>query len=294
MHHRIDSLWKIEYTLEVCEDSILLYSRGRTEEAKELWMRADLPEAIARQIEELPMVLGETVSGNPMVSGNEVKGIFRNFIAASLTARGHKVCTPSTKRHVIERRKGSEVVRYYYVPVERLEECPPEKQCFVCRWFGTTGYESPLHFSFLLCDKPFKEVMSNVVPMIAFDEEFGGAAGGALVGYIGVKGGTVFHGEITGLNLDETIVGGLYDVFKASEHGFIKFGRLRSRGFGKARLAVTRITVYQTAPFKAVKTLEEDQLKLFLEECWKKYSEFASKPSEPTEVKMRLVESRGG
>jgi CRISPR/Cas system CSM-associated protein Csm3 (group 7 of RAMP superfamily) len=290
LHHRIDSLWKIEYRLEVCEDSILLYSRGRTEEAKELWARADIQDAIAKSLEELPVVFGETLSGNPVISGNEAKGIFRSFIAASLTSKGHKVCTPSTKRHLVETDRTKE----YYVPEERLDGCPPEQPCFVCRWFGTAGYESPLQFSFLVCDKPFKEVMSNVVPMIAFDDEFGGAAGGALVSFIGVKGGSVFKGEVTGLNLDNTIIGALYDVFKASEHGLIRFGRLRSRGFGKAKMRVERITVYSAAPFKVERVLEGDELKSFLERCWREYSEFASKPSQPSKVPMRLVETKGG
>lgn len=289
LHHRIDSLWKIEYNLTVCEDSILLYSRGRTEEARELWMRVGLPEAIARQIEELPMVIGETINGKPVISGNEVKGIFRSFIAASLTAKNHKVCTPSTKMHIIEERKDDRIIKRYFVPVERLEECPPEKMCFVCRWFGTAGYESPLHFSFLVCDRPFSEVMSNVIPMIAIDEEFGGVTRGALVGFIGVKGGSVFKGEITGLNLDEVIIGGLYDVFRASEYGFIKFGRLRSRGFGKAKLTVNRISRYSVSPFREVEVLESEKLTSFLENCLGKYSEFASKPSEPVEVRMKEV-----
>jgi len=290
LHHRLDSLWRIEYRLEVCEDSVLLYSRGRTEEAKELWMRADVHDAVARQLEELPLVFGEVLSGNPVISGNEAKGVFRSFIAASLTSKGHKLCTPSTKRHLIETDK----VKEYYIPEERLEGCPPEQPCFVCKWFGTAGYESPLQFSFLVCDKPFREVMSNVIPMIAFDDEFGGAAGGALISFIGVRGGSVFKGEVTGLNLDSVIVGAIYDVFKASEHGFIRFGRLRSRGFGKVRMSVERITIYSAAPFKVERVLEGGELRGFLERCWRDYSEFASKPSQPSKVPMRLVERKGG
>jgi len=291
MHHRVDSLWKIDYTLEVREDSILLYSRGRTEEARELWMTAELRDAIARQLEELPVILGETLDGKPIISGNEAKGIFRSFIAASLTAKGHKICVPSTKRHMVRGDRREE--RRYYIPEERLEQCKPEKLCFVCRWFGTASYESPLYFSFLVCDKPFREVMSPVVPMIAFDEQFGGTAREALVAFIGVKGGTVFKGEITGLNLDEVIIGALYDVVKASEEGFVKFGRLRTRGFGTVRLIVNRIAKFSAAPFKEEFSLEGEELREFLEKCWKKYSEFASKPSEPEAVRMKLVQGAG-
>src|SRR3990172_12769235 len=132
------------------------------------------------------------------------------------------ICVPSTKRHVEENRAVRE--KNYSIPPERIDECSPEKMCFVCAWFGTGSYESQLYYSFLSCDKPFKDVMSNVVPMIAFDEQFGGTASGSLASFVGVKGGTEFTGEITGLNLDEVILGGLHDVVKASESGFVKFG----------------------------------------------------------------------
>ncbi|RLF92914.1 hypothetical protein DRN52_07245, partial [Thermococci archaeon] len=154
MHYRIDSLWKISYTLKVCEDSVLLYSIGRTEDARDIWVKAGLREHVARRIEELPVVFGETLEGKPVISGNEAKGIFRHFIAASLTAKGHKICVPSTKRHMVAIKEKK--VREYYIPPERIVECRPEEMCFICRWFGTASYESPLSFSFLVCDKPFK------------------------------------------------------------------------------------------------------------------------------------------
>ena len=293
MHHKIESLWRIGYTLTISDNSILLYSIGRTEEARDIWARAGLREAVARRVEELPVVFGETLEGKPVISGNEVKGIFRHFIAASLTSKGHKVCVPSTKRHMVKRREGKREVREYYIPEERLSECRPEEMCFLCRWFGTASYESPLYFSFLVCDQSFKEAMSTVVPMIAFDEEFGGTAGEALAGFIGVKGGTQFKGDVTGINLNEVVIGALYDVVKASEKGFIKFGRLRTRGFGRTLLQFTEVEKYSTAPFKLEFRLEGEDATKFLEECLKKYSEFAKKPSEPEEVSMKCVEIKG-
>lgn len=293
MHYKIDSLWRISYTLKVDENSVLLYSIGRTEDARDLWVRAGLREDVARRVEELPVVFGETLEGNPIIGGNEVKGIFRHFIAASLTAKGHKVCVPSTKRHMAKKTEGRREVREYYIPPERLSECRPEEMCFICRWFGTAGYESPLSFSFLICDKPFKEVMSTVIPMIAFDEEFGGTAGEALAGFIGVKGGTEFKGEITGINLDEVILGALYDTVKAGEKGFVRFGRLRTRGFGKVLLRLTKIEKYSTAPFKLEFKKEGADMTRFFEECLKKYSEFVKSPSKPEKVPMKLVERKG-
>lgn len=293
MHHKVDSLWRIEYTLIICENSVLLYSIGKTEEAKDLWVKADLRESVARRIEEIPVIFGETLEGNPVISGNEAKGIFRHFIAASLTSKGHEVCVPSTKRHMVERREGRTEIREFYIPQERLSECKPEETCFICQWFGTAGYESPLSFSFLICDKPFKEVMSTVIPMIAFDEEFGGTAGEALVGFVGIKGGTEFRGEISGVNLNEQIIGALYDAVKASEKGFIKFGRLRTRGFGKALLKFSSIERFSAAPFRLEFSLSGNELDRFLEDCWIKYSDFAKTPSKRRKIPMILVERRG-
>jgi CRISPR/Cas system CSM-associated protein Csm3 (group 7 of RAMP superfamily) len=287
MHHKINNLWKIEYELIVNEDSILLYSRGKIEEAKIIWSELNLEEAIAKQIEELPFIFGDIENGKPAISGNEVKGIFRHFISASLASKGHKICVPDTKRHVKEITINKKEERKYYIPIDRIEQCSPEKLCFVCKYFGTSGYESPLYFSFLICDKKFKEVLSNVVPLIAFDEQFGGSAGGALVSFIGIKGGTKFYGEIDGINLDNRIIGAIYDVVKASEKKFIKFGRLRSRGFGTATIKIKKIIKYSVAPFNEEAIFEGEELEDFLKKCWNEYKEFASKPSEPEEIEMK-------
>jgi CRISPR/Cas system CSM-associated protein Csm3 (group 7 of RAMP superfamily) len=297
LHHRIDSLWKLEYKLTVTGESILLYSVGRTDEAKDLCNVAGLREAVAGQLQELPLIFGDTLTGHPVISGNEAKGIFRQFISASLTAKNHKVCVPSTKRHVEETKRRDQENReirekIYSIPPERIDECSPEKMCFVCTWFGTGSYESQLYYSFLSCDKPFEDVMSNVVPMIAFDEQFGGSASGSLASFVGVKGGTEFNGEITGLNWDEIILGGLYDVAKASESGFVKFGRLRTRGFGDVKLVFTKLEKYSVAPFKLDYSHEGEKLQTFLESCRGKYAEFAKTPSEPKEVNMKIVERK--
>jgi CRISPR/Cas system CSM-associated protein Csm3 (group 7 of RAMP superfamily) len=128
--------------------------------------------------------------------------------------------------------------------------------------------------------------------MVALDEQFGGPAGGSLASSIGVKAGTEFKGEITGINMDQIILGGLYDVVKASEIGFIKFGRHRSRGFGKVNLTITKLSKYSVAPFKEEETWNNEKLKSYLENCLDKYSFFAKTPSEPKTVNMKLVEQK--
>ena len=290
MHHRIDNFWKLEYQLKVADNSVLLYSVGETDEARYLCNALGLKEAVAGKLEELPLIFGETLTGNPTISGNEAKGIFRHFISASLTAKNHKICVPSTKRHVEEDRESGG--KKYYIPTERLEQCLPEKLCFVCQWFGTTSFESQLSFGFLSCDKAFKDVISNIVPMVAIDEQFGGPAGGSLASTVGVKAGTEFRGEIIGLNLNQVILGGLYDVTKASESGVIKFGRHRSRGFGSVKLTITKLSKYSVAPFREDETYDNEKLKGFLEGCLEKYSSFAKIPSQPVSVTMKLVEQR--
>jgi CRISPR/Cas system CSM-associated protein Csm3 (group 7 of RAMP superfamily) len=274
MYHRINNYWKIEYEAIVDSNSILLYSKGKIK--GEVWPKLKLEEAISKQIEELPFTLGDIEDGKPAISGNEVKGIFRHFISASLISKGHKICIQDVKRHVKYKEDGRE---YGMLPEPNtIKQCSPENPCFACKWFGTAGYESPLHFSFLVCNETFKKVASNVVPMIAIDEQYGGASIGALVSFIGIKGGTKFYGEIDGMNLDNKIIGAIYDVVKASEKKFIKFGRLRSRGFGNVILNIKRITKYSFAPFKDEEKFEGEKLKSFLEKCWNEYIEFASKP----------------
>lgn len=280
MHHRIDSLWKLEYTLTVAEDSILLHSAGETDEAQFFAYDVGLRENVARQLEELPLIFGDNITGKPTITGTQAKGVFRHFISASLTAKNHKICVPYTKTH-----KGPRGI--YSIPPERLDQCQPEKLCFVCRWFGTTSFEGLLYFSFLFCNEPFKNVMSSVIPLIATDEEFGSAARNILGSYIGVKGGTEFKGEISGQNLDEVIIGALFDATIASKNGFIKFGKLKTKGFGTVKLMFSKVSKYSVAPFLEDKSWTGNELTIFLNSCHNKYSEFSKKPSEPTQVPLK-------
>jgi len=96
MYHRINNYWKIEYEAIVDSNSILLYSKGKIK--GEIWPKLKLEEAISKQIEELPFTLGDLEDGKPAISGNEVKGIFRHFISASLISKGHKICIQDVKK----------------------------------------------------------------------------------------------------------------------------------------------------------------------------------------------------
>mgnify|MGYP003879123969 CR=1 FL=1 len=253
--HRLESLWRIEYRAVALEPVI---TQAASEEAK-----TEVSDLIGKtyakaELDLVPLVMGDKA----VLTGNAVKGLFRHIISAQLTAAGIKVCVQNVKL-------GEGASR----PEERASQCPPDRPCFVCTWFGTASRQGALYFSFLESTAPLEDILvDEPIPMIALSDQHRAAARRAFALIAPVRAGTEFRGWIKGENLSEEIIGAIKEVVDMSERGFVQFGALKTRGMGAMRMEITRIEKYRTVPrFELEKAWEGDELAEFLRACQEKY-----------------------
>ncbi len=252
--HKLESLWRVEYKVTTLEP---LLTQAATEETKET-----VDSILGKKIpKDMPDAVPLIIEGKAVVTGNAVKGVFRHLISSQLTEAGVPVCC--------QRVKGGNIP-----PEGREKECPPDKPCFVCTWFGTPSRQGALHFSLLTSVKGIEEILAgDPIPMIALREDFGAVdpSARAFLLLAPVKEGVEFSGWIKGENLSEEILGGIKEVQDMSEKGFVQFGGYKTRGFGAVRINISKIEKYKTVPFGLERAYEGEELKAFLESCQKEY-----------------------
>jgi CRISPR/Cas system CSM-associated protein Csm3 (group 7 of RAMP superfamily) len=257
--HKLKSLWKIGYRVTTLEP---LLTQSATEEAKEVvdsilgkTIPKDLPDAV-------PLIF----DGKAVVTGNAVKGVFRHLISSQLREAGIPVCFQE--------------VKHGPVTPEGLKQCPPDRPCFVCTWFGTPSRQGALYFSMLKSTEPVEKVLAgDPIPMIAIRDDYEAIdpRARAFLVLAPVREGVEFSGWIKGENLSGEIIGAIKEVQDMSWRGFVKFGGFKTRGFGSVKIEVVKIEKYCTVPFKLEKEYSKDELERFLGECQKRYHELMSR-----------------
>jgi len=266
--HRLKSLWKIEYRMVFMEPFL---TRGVSDELVE-----GIGNLIHRRLpkDAVPLVMGDRA----VLTGNAVKGVFRHIISAQLTQAGVDVC--------FQKVKVSPGASQRIEEMGRVNACQPDNPCFVCAWFGTSGRQGALHFSFLKSTKSINEILvGEPIPMVALAEDLNALVAkkgrGAFALLAPVKENTEFRGWITGENLSMEILGAIKEIADMSEKGFVRFGGLKTRGFGSARIEILKIEKFNAAPFKLEKSYEGSELKSFLEACQRKYHLLLSRGRKP-------------
>ena len=259
MFHRLESLWMIEVKAVTIEPFV---TQAATEEAKDTVIDA-LRKTLSKPEPDLvPLVMEEDGKKYAVITGNSLKGTFRSIISAQLTKAGKDVCVQDVK------------LGDSGLPEGRKEQCKPDNPCFVCKWFGTAGRQGALHFGFLRSVKPLEEILAfEPIPMIAIRDDTKAVAKRAFLLIAPVKKGVEFRGWIKGENLDEEILGAIAEVFEMSKAGFVQLGGLKTRGYGRISMEITKIEKYSGAPFKLEKKYEGKELEEFLKCCRSKYHE---------------------
>lgn len=260
--HKLKSLWRIEYKAATLEP---LLTQAATEETKEVvdsilgkTIPKDMPDAV-------PLIF----DGRAVITGNAVKGVFRHVISSQLREAGVPICFQEVKC-------GSE-------GEAEVKQCPPDKPCFACTWFGTPSRQGSLYFSMLKSVKPLEEVLAgDPIPMIAIRDDYRAIdpKARAFLLLAPVRENAEFHGWIKGENLSSEIIGAIKEIQDISEKGFLKFGGFKTRGFGSVKIEILKIEKYGTTPFKLEREYIGENLKNFLNECQKRYHELMNRGKE--------------
>lgn len=256
--HKLKSLWRIDYNVTTLEPLLTQAATEETKEIVDIKIGKVLPKDV---IDAVPLVIGEKA----VITGNAAKGIFRHTISSQLREAGIKVCFQQVK---------SKVLPEEYK--EEYKECPPNKPCFVCTWFGTPSRQGALYFSLLRNIESLDKVLiSDPIPLIAIRDDYGAIdpRARAFMLLAPIKENVEFTGWIKGENLSEEIIGAIKEVQDMSEKGFIHFGGYKTRGFGSAKIEILKTEKYKTVPFGLEETYEGEKLTEFLSHCQKKYHE---------------------
>ncbi len=254
--HKLKSLWRIEYEAKTLEP---ILTQAATEETKEIvdsvlgkTIPKDLPDAV-------PLIF----EGKSVITGNSVKGVFRHIISSQLREAGVPICFQKVK---------------YGSAAPEQTQCPPDKPCFVCTWFGTPSRQGALYFSMLRSHEPLEKVLAgDPIPMIAVRDDYRAIEARAFLLLAPLKENVKFHGVIDGENLSSEIIGAIKEVHDISGRGFVKFGGFKTRGFGAVKIEILKVEKYGTVPFNLEKEYSGDDLKSFLEECQRKYHDLMSR-----------------
>ncbi len=244
--HKLETLWRIEYETTAVEP---LITKAGDEESQE-YVDSIIGKSLQKDLPDFVPIL---LDNKAVVTGNAVKGVFRHVVSAQLTAANVRVCVQNVKLGEGES-----------PPADRKGQCSPDDPCFVCTWFGTASRQGALYFSFLESVETVENILpstdSSAIPMLALSDKNMAAAKRAFLYVIPVRKGTKFTGWITGENLSDEILGAIAEVVEMSRHGFIKFGGLKTRGYGAVKLEVKKIEKYKAAPFKLEKEYLGDEL----------------------------------
>lgn len=163
----------------------------------------------------------------PVIPGTSFKGVFRSRAEAKLRSHGHKICDlfgyncgkRILKKEKKEKTKLNGEERY-------IESCP------VCKLFGSTALKGRAEFSDAF---PTGEYRVGKRMSVAIDRITGAAKHGALFDFEYIEYCN-FEGSIKIRNFLNWHIKLLLDLFQDLDTGFITFGGLTSKGFGRMKI----------------------------------------------------------
>jgi CRISPR-associated RAMP protein (TIGR02581 family) len=144
--------------------------------------------------------------------------------------------------------------------IRRGDSLPYRDHCDACKTFGSTELAGRVRFGDLLPWHTKQNVEErqqaiqtlashlNVRTGVAIDRRTGQAKGGALYEMETICGGD-FYGEIAFQNIGLWQLGLLWLVLDRVDDGTLRLGFGKSRGLGRVRLTVERLTFEQFGPF---------------------------------------------
>jgi len=180
---------------------------------------------------------------SPYIPGSSIKGVFRS--ASEYVAKSVGI------KNVCERGDGCKE-KYDKLLQDALRELRSEEgiskiinilknYCIICKSFGSGTFRSHIDFHDAYSDA---EVSRSTKVGIAIDRRSGAAKRRALFTIEYVNPGSIFKGSITLINIPNYIVGLLANVIDMVNNGIIKFGSMKSKGFGKVAMEITKVSGY--------------------------------------------------
>ncbi|MEM2294103.1 MAG: CRISPR-associated RAMP protein Csx7 [Nitrososphaerota archaeon] len=173
----------------------------------------------------------------PYIPGSSIKGVFRStaeFISRSVrlsVCNAGEGCRASYDKTLQNSLKG------------KVEEVfnTLDKYCVVCKIFGSGTYRSHINFGDAY---PTTEVSTGIKTGIAIDRKSGAARRGALFTIEYVNPGAKFSGRFTLNNLPNYGVGLTSYIIDMINSGIVRFGGMKTRGFGQVGIDIKGIKVY--------------------------------------------------
>jgi len=239
---------------------------------------------------DLPVIRIKYGGNNvPYLPGSSIKGVFRAGAEYLARSAGLSVCERGEGcRKQFDRDLQSELKKGNVIGALKLLK---ENYCPICQLFGTGTYKSHLDFYNAF---PADNVSLDIKTGVAIDRRSGVAKKGALYIVEYINPGSVFHGGIRLYNVPNYGVGLMAEVIEMVNRGFIKFGGMKSRGFGRLKVDIKNINIIQISDgvlsevrskmdILAMDEMDSDivfdpgdQLK-FLEECREAWIRYVSK-----------------
>ena len=178
-------------------------------------------------------------SSIPYIPGSSIKGVFRSTAEYIAKSVGIRACSrgDGCKQQYNKELQG----RLREGDIEGVFGLLKDKYCLICKIFGSGTYRSHIDFKDAY---PEGGVTTGVKTGIAIDRRSGTVKRGALFTVEYVDPGAYFKGGITLLNVPNYGVGLIKSVIDLINAGIVRLGGMRSRGFGRIGIEVSKITVY--------------------------------------------------
>ncbi|MEM3661056.1 MAG: CRISPR-associated RAMP protein Csx7 [Thermoproteota archaeon] len=187
----------------------------------------------------------------PYIPGSSLKGIFRSQATAIAKSVGLNVCTGLSKETCMDLKEirdpdlGEQKLGDYVALKLRHGDSKNamksfwENACLMCKVFGSPGYAGKLHFSDaypISKDGTLLPVRLGARTGIAIDRRTGAMMKHALYTVEYVEPGSRFRFNIWCKNLPNYVLGLLGVILRMSNHGQIRIGGFKTRGFGEVRV----------------------------------------------------------
>lgn len=187
----------------------------------------------------------------PVIPGTSFKGVFRSRAEEKLTS----ACNLFSRDNC-----GSEIKKIEKELKKKLNGKERyEKSCPVCKVFGSTALKSRVQFSDAYPISGFKIGKRSAV---AIDRITGASKGGALFDFEYVEYCN-FKANIKFKNFYKWHIKLITDIFKDINDGFVTFGGLTSKGFGRMKVNNVNLLVRYYDKSKKNESYKEDGLYIY-------------------------------
>ncbi|MCF8884518.1 MAG: CRISPR-associated RAMP protein Csx7 [Aigarchaeota archaeon] len=186
----------------------------------------------------------------PYIPGSSLKGVFRSSATMLARSIGLKACSGLSKDVCTEIEKvvkGTSEMKLgdlieYYIRVGETKTAMEkfyENACLICKIFGSPYYSSKVYFSDAYpigADGEILPFSLNTRTGIAIDRRTGAVHGGALYTVEFVEPDARFKFMLHAKNLPNYALGLLSTIIIMINHGEVKIGGFKTRGFGAVKI----------------------------------------------------------